>query len=100
MTRGQRITLIVFIVFILVPAGFKFFEKLYAFIEVLQMPNQEGAFVLVPVLNYFCVFFGMLCLLGWAIANGMFRNVEGPKYTMLETERRLDEQAGVSWDDR
>jgi len=28
----------------------------------------------------------------WAAANGMFHDIERPKYTMLDNERRLDEQ--------
>jgi len=99
-SRGHKITLIVFIVVILIPSGYKFIEKLYLFVKAARAESlNEGTFALVPVLNYFLVFFGMLCLLGWAISHGMFRNIEGPKYTMLETERKLDEQAGVYWDD-
>mgnify|MGYP000976194418 CR=1 FL=1 len=31
-----------------------------------------------------------------AAINGMFRDIEGPKYTMLETERDLDSSASAT----
>jgi nitrogen fixation-related uncharacterized protein len=34
--------------------------------------------------------FGFLLLFGWAAANGMFHDIEGPKYTMLVNENLLD----------
>jgi nitrogen fixation-related uncharacterized protein len=49
-----------------------------------------GGFTIIPVANYLIITAGMVCLLIWAIAHGMFRDVEGPKYDMLEREARLD----------
>ena len=100
-TRGHRVFLVIFMLIFFVPAGVGFSVKLYEF-AVTAMTRSEGRFedgrfALVPLLNYLLVFGGMACLLVWAIFNGMFRDVEAPKYTMLENERRLDEEEGVQW---
>ncbi|MFO0807636.1 MAG: hypothetical protein U0746_03350 [Gemmataceae bacterium] len=50
----------------------------------------EGAFALVPILNYLLVTFGFLMLFGWAVMRGTFRDIERPKYNMLENETILD----------
>ena len=98
-TRTQKMTTIFFLVVLLLPASIGFGIKLYEFMAVASGPTAEGTFMLVPVLNYFIVFMGMLCLLAWATTNGMFRDIEKPKYDMLETERELDEREGILWDD-
>ena len=41
-------------------------------------------------MNYLLASFGFLLLFVWAAANGMFHDIEGPKYTMLVNEDRLD----------
>jgi hypothetical protein len=51
---------------------------------------SEGAFALVPILNYLLVSFGFLLLFGGAILHGMFRDIERPKFNMLENETILD----------
>jgi hypothetical protein len=75
---------------ILVPAlvgfGAKFRELL------LLVGDEEGAFTVVPILNYLLVTLGFLFLFGWAVLHGMFRDIERPKYTMLANERRLNEE--------
>jgi hypothetical protein len=40
---------------------------------------------------------GMLCMLAWAASNGMFRDIEKPKYDMLQREQELDERDGKPW---
>lgn len=50
----------------------------------------EGAFALVPILNYLLVTFGFLLLFGWWALSGGFRDIERPKYNMLENETILD----------
>lgn len=98
-TRAQRITLIVFLLVFLLPAGVGFAIKLYEFMTVANGATSEGTFMLVPVLNYFIVFMGMLCMLAWAATNGMFRDIEKPKFDMLRQERELDERDGKPWND-
>ena len=46
---------------------------------------------LIPVLNYLLVASGFLLLFLWAYFSGQFRDVEGPKYRMLEMQQRFDD---------
>ena len=79
---------IVFAVVILVPACYGFGSK---FLEFLMLAGDaEGAFAVMPILNYLLASLGFLLLFGWAMLHGMFRDIEKPKYTMLETQQRLD----------
>lgn len=89
-SRGKRVFLILFALAILGPAGYGFVEKLMLFILAVKR-DMIGGFTIVPVVNYLIVTAGMVCLLVWAVANGMFRNIEGPKYQMLEQEEKLEE---------
>jgi len=57
---------------------------------VLSRGDAEGAFAIVPALNYLLASSGFFLILLWAIANGMFQDVERPKRWMLENEARLD----------
>jgi hypothetical protein len=50
----------------------------------------EGAFALVPILNYLLVTLGFLFLFVWWVMSGAFRDLERPKYNMLENETILD----------
>ncbi len=74
---------------VLLPSLYGFGTKLVEFI-VLFRGDADGAFAISPVLNYLLASLGFLCLFGWAAMNGMFRDVERPKITMLENEARLD----------
>lgn len=81
--------LLIFTIVVFGLAGFGFFERFLYFFKTLQA-NDEGRFTIVPMLNYLAVALGFLCMLGWAIMGGMFRDIEKPKYTMLENENKLD----------
>lgn len=95
-SRGMKITLWVMAIVILVPAAFGFIEKLIEFIRTLNSVEEAG-YTIIPISNYFLVAGGMACLFGWAVYNGMFKDVEAPKYDMLEHERELDETEGFDW---
>jgi nitrogen fixation-related uncharacterized protein len=73
---------------ILVPALVGFATKFREFLALVRF--EEGAFTIVPILNYLLVGMGFLLLFLWAMLHGMFRDVERPKFTMLANERRLD----------
>jgi hypothetical protein len=75
---------------ILLPALYGFGTKFREL--VVLVGDEEGSFTVVPILNYLMVTLGFLMLFGWALMHGMFRDIEGPKITMLENERRLEEQ--------
>lgn len=101
-TGSHRWFLLIFAAIFFVPAGIGFADKLVAFFRVTFVHAEgrfeDGRFAIIPLMNYLLVFGGMFCLLLWAIANGMFKDVEAPKYTMLDSERELDASEGLDWD--
>ena len=88
--RRRRLTLAL-AAGILLPSLWGFGTK---FVELVRLAqgDAEGAFAIAPVTNYLLASSGFLLLFFWAAANGMFHDIERPKYTMLDNERRLDEQ--------
>lgn len=85
-----RITLLL-AVLILIPSGYGFAGKFLELIHVYR-GESEGAFAVAPMLNYLLASLGFFCLLLWAAAQGMFRDIESPKYALLEREAELDRQ--------
>ena len=88
-TKWQmRITLLL-AVLILIPSSYGFVGK---FIELIRVYRGEadGAFAVAPMMNYVFASLGFACLLAWAAAHGMFRDIESPKYDMLTNEEMLD----------
>jgi hypothetical protein len=83
------VLLVVMAAAVIVPAAAGFFAKFVQFLRALQS-DEAGRFAIVPILNYLAVAAGFVCLLVWAVLRGMFRDIERPKYTMLENEDRLD----------
>jgi len=90
-SRRQFFITIILAVVILVPSVWGFGMKFIEFIALFR-GSPEGVFAISPITNYLLASLGFFCLLCWAIAHGMFSDVEKPKYTMLETERFLDER--------
>jgi hypothetical protein len=88
--RPRPLAMTILALVILIPALIGFGTKFKELVVLADDP--EGAFTIVPVLNYLLVTLGFLLLFGWAVLHGMFRNIEEPKYTMLENEERLDEE--------
>jgi len=81
----------VFSVAMIIIAGSAFLMKL---IEFTATATREGtgalASFLIPVLNYLLVAGGFFCLFFWAYFKGHFRDIEGPKYRMLELNGEFD----------
>lgn len=77
---------------ILLPSLYGFVGKFIEFV-VLARGDAGGVFAISPIMNYLLASLGFLCLFGWAAAHGMFSDIERPKYSMLETERQLDNEA-------
>lgn len=86
--RRQWITIVLALV-ILIPSLWGFGTKFSEFIA-LYRGDANGVFAISPILNYLLASLGFFCLLCWAMLHGMFRDIERPKYTMLETEAMLD----------
>ncbi len=87
-SRAANLTALLFVPVLFI-ACFFFAVKFYELILVAKS-DPDGAFAVTPIVNYLLAGFGFLCLLGWATLNGMFRDIEQPKRTMLENEERLD----------
>ncbi len=93
----RAIALCITAAIILIPAAYGFVNKFIEFAR--TFGTDDGGFVIVPMLNYLCVAAGFICLLVWAVAHGMFNDIEKPKFTMLEREAELDRQEGRAWSD-
>jgi hypothetical protein len=83
-----RITLLL-AVLILIPSGYGFAGKFIELVRVLR-GESDGAFAVAPMMNYLLASLGFFCLLLWAAAHGMFRDIESPKHEMLTREDFLD----------
>ena len=89
-TRTKNLGALLLVAIILVPAGYGFMTKFKEL--VLLSVHEDGAFAVMPVVSYLITTLGFFFLLIYAALHGMFRNIEQPKYAMLETERRLDRE--------
>jgi len=85
----SRLWAVVAVLFFLVPAMFGFGTKFYELVRVFH-GDASGAFAVTPIVNYLLAGAGFVLLFGWAATNGMFRDIERPKFQLLENERRLD----------
>ena len=90
-SRAQVLTTIGFALLILVPSLLGFANKFREFV-LLYQGDVDGVFAITPIVNYLLASLGFFCLFFWAIYQGMFRDIEAPKFTMLENERKLDEE--------
>jgi hypothetical protein len=95
--RMHRRTIILAVI-VLVPCFLGFGTKFLEFLATYQ-GNSEGIFVLLPIINYLMATGGFCLLLVWATMQGMFRDVERPKFAMLEQESMLDEEEKHAGDD-
>jgi len=91
--RSQVVTTIIFALVILIPSFLGFANKFREFILIYR-GEVDGVFAITPIVNYLLASLGFFFLLCWAIGHGMFRDIEQPKYTMLENERQLDVEDG------
>ena len=98
-SRGKTIFLWCFCIAVLAPGAYGFIEKFLQFVRAVRADEGGGGFALVPLANYLIATLGFLCLLVWAIAQGMFRDIEKPKYDMLTHEAKLDGLPAPDFDD-
>lgn len=78
-----------FALIILIPSLYGFGGKFIEFVQ-LYRGDVDGVFAISPILNYLLASLGFFCLFCWAITQGMFRDIELPKRTMLEIQNELD----------
>ncbi len=72
-----------------VVAGGTFVYKLYEFIVAASQGQMPGLLI-ASVVPYFLVSLGFLLLAAWAYGTGQFRDIEGPKYQLIEDELELE----------
>lgn len=87
--RSAWRTTIIMAVIVLLPSLYGFGGKFLEFIHIFR-GHPEGMFAVTPIVNYLLASLGFFCLFGWALLRGMFRDIEAPKTTFLETENWLD----------
>lgn len=87
--RPSRRLMWLFALAVLLPSLYGFGTKFLEFVALFR-GDVDGAFAITPILNYLLASMGFLLLFAWAATHGMFRNVEAPKYAMLENEAWLD----------
>jgi len=92
MSRRQAWVTAGMAVVILVPSMYGFLGKFVEFVHIYR-GAKGGEFAVAPILNYLLASTGFFCMLLWAAWNGMFRDVERPKFDFLENERMLDRDA-------
>lgn len=91
MNRSTAWTITIgFGVLVLIPSMLGFMMKFGELVELTKGVSDGGGFAITPVVNYLLASLGFFCLLVWAGLNGMFRDLEKPKYLMLENEQELD----------
>ncbi len=90
--RLARAVTLFFAVVILVPCLVGFGTKFVEFVNTFRA-ESDGAFAITPLVNYLLASLGFLCLLLWAVRNGMFHDIEEPKFKMLDNERLLNRTA-------
>lgn len=88
-SRLKKWVMVLITIGIIVPGGYGFIEKFIQFVRTLRT-DDAGGFTIIPICNYLIVTAGMACLLVWATTRGMFRDIERPKFTMLEREQRIE----------
>lgn len=87
--RWQTWLTIGFAFAILLPSMYGFVGKFVEFVHIYR-GTPGGAFAVAPIMNYLLATLGFFFLLLWASGHGMFRDVERPKYQLLEQEEWLD----------
>lgn len=88
--RRKTVFLWIFSIGIIVPGAYGFIDKFVLFIRTLNA-EEGGGFTIIPIMNYLIMTAGFTCLLIWAACHGMFKDIERPKYTMLEREAMLEQ---------
>ena len=86
---GKTLFLIVFCSAVLVVSATAFIYKLTEFSMTVVRDGLEG-FGIVAISVYLVGLVGLLLWNMWAYSRGFFRNIEAPKFRMLEMEEEYD----------
>ena len=92
-SRAARVFLWIFSIAMILTAGSAFAMKLIDFyVTATREGSQALGSFLIPVMNYLCIAAGFAALFVWAHSRGQFRDVEAPKYRMLEQNLECDRE--------
>lgn len=86
--RSKRLLTISMVVGVVIGGG-GFVYKVVEFLFTLSSPDARG-FAEVPVMVYFCVAAGWLCLLAWCFVTGKLETNEQAKFEMLAMEEEYE----------
>lgn len=90
-TRGRwRRTLVNLMAIVILGGSCYGFGSKFIELVAVYRGDAEGAFAIAPIVNYLLASAGFLMLFLWATLNGMFADIEQPKYAMLRNEEQLD----------
>lgn len=81
--KRDRTLVLSFFTLAVTVAGCMFVYKLSAFLTTIRKDELAG-FAFDPIIIYATVAIGFLFLLAWAFLTGQFRDVERPKFEMIE----------------
>lgn len=80
---------LIFGIFMVLVAGSGFLMKLIEFTTIF-FSDEPLKFAFLPVMTYLMVAAGFACLFIWAYVKGQFKDIEGPKYRMLQMQDEID----------
>ena len=87
--RTRTVILFAFFFGVMVIAGGGFLLKMFEFVMTMSGDEIAG-FGAVAVSTYLLGMAPLLFLMLWAVTTGRFRDVEAPKYRMLELDREIE----------
>ncbi len=87
--REYNITIVIISMVVLILTAISFIYKMAHFVMI-ALSGEAVGFATIPIVNYIMAGSGFLLLLLWAFLTGQFRDIEGPKYRMLQLEKEYD----------
>jgi nitrogen fixation-related uncharacterized protein len=90
----RSVAVAAFAVAVLVVAGLGFVYKMTEFAATIVKDDVEG-FGAVAIASYLLGMVPILFLTLWAVLTGRFRDIERPKYRLLELDREIEREGGV-----
>jgi hypothetical protein len=94
--RIRSVTIVGFAVAVLVIAGLGFAYKMSEFAVTIMKEDVEG-FGAVAVATYLIGMVPIMFLSLWAVLTGRFRDIERPKYRLLEIDREIERGGGAAY---
>jgi hypothetical protein len=94
--RIRSVTIVGFAVAVLVIAGLGFAYKMTEFAVTIMKEDVEG-FGAVAVATYLIGMVPIMFLSLWAVLTGRFRDIERPKYRLLEIDREIERGGGAAY---